>query len=126
MTHETVDHEHGAQGDKPAQDLDFQDGDYPDPETFDWFWSEVPAAINSHADALDAIDSDQDGKVDAAESADTAANATAYKTNDIDSDGDGIVDEADLAAETRSFEARTNYPANPEAGRVVFRTDKTS
>jgi hypothetical protein len=41
------------------------------------------------------IDSNADGKVDAAEQAD---NATTVKGNDIDSNGDGRVDEADFAA----------------------------
>lgn len=126
MSSETVDHQHGAQGDKPPQDQDFQDGQYPDPEHFDWFWDQVPDAINDHAERLDSIDSDGDGKVDVADTAEEATNAenvtSTYKDNDIDSDGDGVVDKAD---ETRSFESRTNYPADPSAGQVVFRTDKT-
>ncbi len=68
-----VDHTHGDTGVKPAQDLNFQDGDYPDPEVFDWFWSEVPAAIEDHADTLEALDSDGDGTVDAADQAGAAA-----------------------------------------------------
>jgi hypothetical protein len=62
-----VDHTHGDNGTKPADNLNFQIGDKPDPETFDWFWSEVPAAINNHADTLESIDSDGDGTVDEAE-----------------------------------------------------------
>jgi len=30
-----------------------------------------------------------------------------------------------IADVARGFEARTDYPSNPESGRVVFRTDKT-
>lgn len=51
-----VDHSHGDAGAKPPQDLNFQDGDFPDPEVFDWFWSEVPAAINDHATKIEAKD----------------------------------------------------------------------
>lgn len=63
-----VDHTHGSTGSKPPQDLNFEDGDFPNPEQFDWFWSEVPSAINDHASRLDAIDSDGDGIVDQADS----------------------------------------------------------
>jgi hypothetical protein len=121
-----INHTHGDTGEQPPDDLNFQSGDKPDAEIFDWFWSTVPSVVDSHADTLEAIDSDGDGKVDVADNADTATDAenvtSTYKDNDIDSDGDGIVDTAD---ETRSFESRTNYPTNPEAGRVVFRIDKT-
>lgn len=89
-----VDHTHGDAGDKPAQNLDFTSGGIPDPETFDWFWSQVPAAINDHQSLLEAIDSNEDGIVDEAES---AQSAQAVKGNDIDSDGDGKVDAADDA-----------------------------
>jgi hypothetical protein len=117
----TVDHTHGDVGEKPPQDLNFQSGDIPDPEVFDWFWSEVPAAINDHADEIEAIksgettigsvseadsatnvkgndiDSDGDGKVNAADQADVADTADRYKGNDIDTDGDGKVDAAETA-----------------------------
>lgn len=86
---ERVDHVHGDTGTQPSQSLNFQDGDYPDPEEFDWFWSEVPDAINDHADLLEAIDSDEDGIVDQAD------NALLFKGNDLDSDGDGVVDDSD-------------------------------
>jgi hypothetical protein len=59
-----VDHTHGDTGTKPSQDLNFQDSDYPDPQEFDWFWSQVPSAINDHADRLEDIDGDEDGVVD--------------------------------------------------------------
>lgn len=117
-----VDHTHGDTGEKPAQDLNFQTGGFPDPEVFDWFWTEVPAAINDHANTIEAIDAnedgvvdeaayaqdtdsfkgndldtDGDGKVDAAETADSAKTADTVKGNDLDSDGDGKVDSAESA-----------------------------
>lgn len=121
---DTVDHTHGDTGVKPADGLNFQDGDIPNPEEFDWFWNEVPSAINNHASILDAIDANADGVVDAA---DSAATADAVKGNDIDTDGDGKVnaaDEADISKETQRIETRTDYPSNPSDGRIVFRTDK--
>lgn len=93
---EGVDHTHGDTGEKPPQSLNFQDGDYPDPEHFDWFWSRVPSAINNHQSLIQSIDSDEDGVVDEADT------ANLYKNQDIDSDGDGQVDEADHADNVRS------------------------
>jgi len=91
-----VDHTHGDTGAKPPQNLDFQTGGFPDPEEFDWFWSEVPAAINDHKALLEAIDGDEDGVVDEAE---LAQSASSYKGQEIDSDGDGQVDAADFAVD---------------------------
>lgn len=93
-----VDHTHGDTGEKPADGLNFQSGGKPDSEVFDWFWTEVPAAINDHADELDAIDADDDGTVDAADT------ATKVKGNDIDSDGDGKVNAADDAQNAKNVE----------------------
>lgn len=90
----TIDHNHGSTGASPSSGLDFSTGDFPDPEVFDWFWNQTVTTVNDHAAQLDAIDSDGDGKVDAAETADSAATV---KGNDIDSDGDGKVDAADTA-----------------------------
>jgi len=90
----TVDHTHGDNGDKPVDGLNFQNGDVPDPEVFDWFWTEVPSAINNHAQLLEQIDTNDDGVVDEAE---TAQDTAAYKGNDIDKDGDGKVNAADTA-----------------------------
>lgn len=136
MTRDSFSYTHGDNGSQPGSARDFQIGKRPNAEDFDWWWSTVTSYINGHADEFDRFDSDDDGIVDEADHAATADNATSadsadyaddgdastYKGNDIDTDGNG---NADLADETKSFEARTNYPSNPEAGRVVFRTDKT-
>jgi hypothetical protein len=95
-----VDHTHGDAGAKPADGLDFQNKDFPDPEEFDWFWNQVPTAINDHADTIETIDTNEDGVVDEAE---TAHNTIAYKGNDIDSDGDGKVDSADVADSAKTY-----------------------
>lgn len=61
-----VDHTHGDTGSKPSDSLNFQRGDKPDPEVFDWFWTEVPAAINDHADTLNNLDEEAQDAVAAA------------------------------------------------------------
>jgi hypothetical protein len=118
---DNFDYSHGAQGDEPTGPLDFQTGDPIPPENFDWWWYTVIQIANNHADILETIDSDGDGKVDAADSADVADSANAVDGGDVN----GQVSSAASADETVSFQARTNYPANPDAGEVVFRTDKT-
>lgn len=98
---EGVDHTHGDTGVKPAQDLNFQDGDYPDPEEFDWFWSQVPSAINDHKSLLEAIDSDEDGIVDRANELAAAIVGNGLKGGDSDDievepaefTGDGVEDD---------------------------------
>jgi hypothetical protein len=50
-----VPHTHGDNGTQPADGRDFQDGGYPDPEEFDWFWSQVPSAINDHKNTIEAF-----------------------------------------------------------------------
>lgn len=116
-------YQHGAQGTEPSQAQDFQTGDPIPPEAFDWFWYTTIQAINDHAALLEAIDSDEDGTVDAAEAATSATNATnvtgTYKDNDIDTDGDGVVDKSE---QTQSVEVRTNDPSTVE-GRVWIRSD---
>ena len=98
---DNVDHTHGDSGTKPAQDLNFQDGDYPDPEVFDWFWSEVPAAINDHASLLEDIDSNEDGVVDRADELSSSSVGNGLKGGDANSvevepaeiAGDGVEDD---------------------------------
>jgi hypothetical protein len=87
---------HGSQGTPPASSLDYLNGDAVDPEHFDYYWYIIFHYINEIIDTLEALDSNDDGKVDAAEQADSAANITdTYKGNDLDSDSDGTVDECD-------------------------------
>jgi len=69
------------------------------------------------------IDSDEDGKVDEAQQADSADTATKVKGNDIDFDGDGVVNEADVSDETRRVEVRNNDPSSPADGRMWIRSD---
>ena len=117
----SFDYSHGAQGDEPAGPLDFQTGDPIPPEHFDWWWYTVIQSINNHAAILEALDSDGDGTVDAADTAASADSANSVAGSDVT----GQVDAAASADQATSFEARTNYPADPSPGQVVFRTDKT-
>jgi hypothetical protein len=113
MARTTFSYTHGDVGTAPDQPLDFQKGGRPDAQKFDWWWSSVIGAINDHASEFSRLDSDDDGRVDAADhalnadqatNADNAgyatdANATEFKNNDLDTDGDGRVDAADHALE---------------------------
>lgn len=121
---ERLNHTHGDTGEQPPDDLNFQSGDKPNPEQFDWFWNNVSSVIDSHADTLETIDSDGDGQVDAADSADQATNVTeTYKGNDIDTDGDGTVNNADIADEAKRMEIRTSDPTDPDDGQMWIRSD---
>lgn len=117
---DTVDHTQGDTGTKPPQNRNFQDGGFPDPEEFDWFWSQVPSAINNHASLLESIDSDEDGIVDEATQ---AANATTVKGNDIDSDGDGKVDSAEVADSAKSYK---NNDIDSDGDGVVDSADQAA
>jgi hypothetical protein len=74
-----VDHSHGDSGTKPDSNLNFQDGDYPDPEEFDWFWYNVPQAINDHAGTIEDF---QNGNVSVAQ-ADNAAHLEGTSLSDV-------------------------------------------
>ncbi len=118
-TPDTYDYQHGDTGDRPADGLNFKISGRPSAQTFDWFFNTVTKKIDGIINTLDNI---LDGTiaVPQAENAAAADTSELVKGNDIDSNGDGIVDTAD---EARSFESRTDFPSNADAGRVVYRTD---
>jgi len=98
MARNKLNHPHGDAGEKPPDTLNFQAGGKPNPEHFDWFWATVTSVVDGHATEFGRLDSDNDGQVDAADTADDAANVTStYKGNDIDVDGDGKVNSAEAA-----------------------------
>lgn len=89
---------HGSTGTEPTNSIDYTNGDPVESENFDYFIGTLFEKIKAIIDRLNTIDSDGDGQVDAADTADDATNVTGtYKSNDIDSDGDGKVDAADSA-----------------------------
>jgi len=116
---------HGSTGTKPTTALDYANGDPLDADNLDYYLYTEFTKIKALIDVLNTLDSDGDGRVDAADHATEADNASQLNGNTYDDDGDGRVNAADHATEAASFEARTNYPTNPDNGRVVFRTDKT-
>jgi len=92
------DYTHGSNGTKPSNSVDYTNGDPLDADNLDYFINTPFEKIRAIIDRLVAIDSDGDGKVDAADTADDATNVTStYKGNDIDSDGDGKVNSANSA-----------------------------
>jgi len=91
------DYTHGSNGTEPSDSIDYTNGDPLDSENLDYFINTPFEKIKAIIDRLVAIDSDGDGKVDAADTADSATTASQVKGNDIDSDGDGKVDAADNA-----------------------------
>ena len=72
MSRDNFTYVHGDTGVKPAASLDFQQGGKPKANYFDWWWTSVINAINGHANEFDRLDEDDDGKVDAADKADSA------------------------------------------------------
>lgn len=146
MARYTYSYTHGDTGSEPDTALDFQKNDRPNAQNFDWLWYTVTEAISGHAEEFDRLDSDDDGVVDAADGAATWSNNGNLKAThptDIDftgninvsSDGDGTatvnvpevthVESANTAEHATGFKTATSYPSNPEAGEVIFRTDKT-
>jgi len=114
MARNKLNHPHGDDGTKPPDNLNFQAGDKPDPEHFDWFWATVTSVVDGHTSEFTRLDSDNDGQVDAADTADDATNVTStYKGNDLDTDGDGQVNAADTAdTATDATNVTSTYKGN--------------
>ena len=72
MARDNINYSHGDSGTEPPSDHDFQHNQRPDAQNFDWFWSTVINRINGIISEFNRIDSDDDGKVDAADQADNA------------------------------------------------------
>ena len=72
MARDNIDYSHGDDGIEPPSDLDFQQNQRPDAQNFDWFWSTVINRINGIISEFNRLDSNDDGKVDAADQADNA------------------------------------------------------
>ncbi len=88
---------HGSTGTEPSSSIDYANGDSLDADNLDYYLHTEFTKISEIIDALNTLDSDDDGKVDAADFADSTTTASKVKGNDIDSDGDGKVDSADYA-----------------------------
>ena len=81
----------GESGSSPADGFFYEGGDQVNEKHLDYLWDSLKTLENQIRSALTDIDSDGDGVVDEADT------ANLYKGNDIDSDGDGKVDAADTA-----------------------------
>jgi hypothetical protein len=104
----------GDSGSRPGDNFNYQGDDQVNEKHFDYLWHSLNELENEVRSALTDIDSDKDGVVDEADSAnlykgndidgdgdgrvDAADDAFGYKGNDIDTDGDGVVNEADDAS----------------------------
>lgn len=82
---------HGSTGDAPNSALDYANGDPVDQAHMDYYVNTPLEKIKSIIDVLNALDNNDDGVVDEADS------ANLYKGNEIDLNADGVVDEADTA-----------------------------
>lgn len=128
---------HGSTGTEPDAPIDYASGDPVDESEFDYYIYNEFEYINALIDALNALDSNDDGKVDAADTADEATNVTStYKGNDIDSDGDGVVNRADQVAGSDgsyhdigslpTFSDNTTAINNTSAGDIWFNTSNNT
>ena len=72
MARDNINYSHGDNGSEPSSALDFQQNQRPDAQKFDWFWSTVINRINGINSEFNRLDSNDDGKVDAADQADNA------------------------------------------------------
>ena len=72
MARNNIGYSHGDNGSEPSSALDFQQNQRPDAQNFDWFWSTVINRINGINSEFNRLDSNDDGKVDAADQADNA------------------------------------------------------
>jgi hypothetical protein len=79
----------GDSGEEPAEGFSWDGGDIVNEKYLDYLYYWAGSMEGGFRSALTDIDSDGDGVVDEAET------ANAYKGNDIDSDGDGVVNAAD-------------------------------
>jgi len=100
----------GESGESPPTGFFYSGGDQVNEKHLDYLWNSVKGLEDDVQSALDDIDSNADGKVDAADNADLATDATnvtsTYKGNDIDSNADGVVDKADLADSLTNFDEK--------------------
>jgi hypothetical protein len=108
----------GDTGERPSDNFQYDGGDQVNEKHLDYLWDNVAALESEVRSALTDIDSDKDGIVDEADT------ANLYKGNDIDSDGDGKVDNAvnadraTTADQVWDADARYDYWSNHEIGTV--------
>jgi hypothetical protein len=92
----------GESGESPPDGFFYDGGDQVNEKHLDYLWDSVKGLEDDVQASLNDIDSNSDGRVDAADT------ATLVKGNDIDSDGDGKVDSANTA-DTATSISDVNY-----------------
>lgn len=103
----------GETGEMPAAGFFYQGNDQVNEKHLDALWNGVDGLEEDVQAALTDIDSDADGRVDAADT------AKLYKNNDIDTNGDGIVDDAaNVTATYKGTDLDTHYVNEADGGRV--------
>jgi len=103
----------GETGESPPNGFFYEGEDQVNEKHLDYLWNSVKGLEDDVQSALDDIDSDSDGNVDAADTATDATNVTStYKGNDIDSDGDGTVNAADTAAKVKGNDIDSDGDGN--------------
>jgi len=114
---------HGSTGTAPATSVDYTNGDPYDADNADYFINTPFEKVKDIIDYLEALDSDEDGVVDAADTAASADTASTYKGNDIDTDGDGKVDAADVADSADTAGLYKNNDIDSDGDGVVDAAD---
>ena len=116
MARDNINYSHGDNGSEPSSALDFQQNQRPDAQKFDWFWSTVINRINGINSEFNRLDSNDDGKVDAADQADNADTLDGQNYSDIQNwvNNNADVPNADYAdnagdAETLGGKSRTYF-----------------
>ena len=116
MARDNINYSHGDNGIEPSSALDFQQNQRPDAQKFDWFWSTVINRINGINSEFNRLDSNDDGKVDAADQADNADTLDGQNYSDIQNwvNNNADVPNADYAdnagdAETLGGKSRTYF-----------------
>lgn len=85
---------HGSTGTEPAQPIDYANGDPVDADEFDYF---LNTPFEKIKDIIDTLNDFSNGDEVVANATDAANVTGTYKGNDIDSNGDGKVNSADTA-----------------------------
>jgi hypothetical protein len=115
---------HGSTGTAPSSPLDYTNGDPYESDFADYFINTPFEKIKGVIDFLEALDSDGDGVVDAADTAASADTASKYKNNDIDTDGDGKVNAADVADSADTASAFKGNDIDSDGDGVVDAADR--
>jgi len=106
-------YDHGSTGTKPVDPIDYQNGDSLDAENLDYYLNTQFTTLDQIIRALREIRDGVITVTDAQTAVDADNVTGTYKGNDIDSDGDGKVDAADTAADATTVAGNTVSDIRP-------------